>query len=46
VVQATVSGLSHHSFALVAGYALCLGVLLVRHRVAAIREAEAERAFR
>ena len=25
------------------GYALCLGVLYVRQRVAAIREAEAER---
>ncbi len=44
LVQATVSGLSHHSVALMAGYALCLGVLAVRQRVAAIREAEAERA--
>lgn len=40
-VQATVSGLSHHSVALLAGYALSLGVLLVRQRVAAIRRAEA-----
>ena len=43
MVQATVSGLSHHSIALMAGYALCLGVLFVRQRVIAIREAEAER---
>lgn len=33
VVQAVVSGLSHHAGALVTGYALCLGVLAVRHRV-------------
>ena len=46
LVQATVSGLSHHSFALLAGYALCLGVLFVRQRVAAIRETEAESARR
>lgn len=46
LVQATVSGLSHHSFALMAGYALCLGVLFVRQRVAAVREAEAESARR
>lgn len=32
-VQAVVSGLSHHSEALVAGYVLCLAVLLVRTRV-------------
>ena len=31
-VQAVVSGLSHHSEALFAGYLLCLGVLFVRHR--------------
>ena len=46
LVQATVSGLSHHSFTLMAGYALCLGVLFIRQRVAAIREAEAESALR
>ncbi|MCB0897062.1 MAG: hypothetical protein H6529_00020 [Nocardioides sp.] len=33
VVQAVVSGLSHHAGALVAGYLLALGVLAVRHRV-------------
>ncbi len=43
LVQATVSGLSHHSLALLAGYALCLAVLFVRQRVVAIREREAER---
>ena len=43
MVQATVSGLSHHSVALITGYALCLAVLFVRQRVVAIREAEAER---
>jgi len=32
VVQAVVSGLSHHSNALFAGYLLCLAVLLIRHR--------------
>ena len=32
-VQAVVSGLSHHSEALVAGYGLCLAVLLIRHQV-------------
>lgn len=42
-VQATVSGLSHHSLTLLIGYALCLAVLFVRQRVVAIREAEAER---
>ena len=35
VVQAVVSGLSHHAGALVAGYVLCLGCLAVRHRVLA-----------
>lgn len=34
VVQATVSGLAHHSGALVAGYALCLATLAVRTRSA------------
>jgi hypothetical protein len=33
VIQAVVSGLSHHSGALVVGYALCLMTLAVRHRV-------------
>lgn len=32
-VQATISGLSAHSVALVAGYLLCLGVLAVRRQV-------------
>jgi hypothetical protein len=32
VVQATVSGLAHHSGALVAGYALCLATLAIRTR--------------
>jgi len=41
MVQATISGLSHHSIALMTGYALCLGVLYIRQRVVAIREAEA-----
>jgi len=34
VVQATVSGLSAHSVALVSGYLLCLGALAVRRQVA------------
>jgi len=34
VIQAVVSGLSLHSAALLVGYALCLGVLAVRQRVA------------
>ena len=42
-VQATISGLSHHSAALMVGYALCLAVLFIRQRVLAVREAEAER---
>jgi hypothetical protein len=46
MVQATISGLSHHSIALMTGYTLCLGVLYVRQRVVAIREAEAERISR
>jgi hypothetical protein len=33
VVQAVVSGLSHHAGSLITGYALALGVLAVRHRV-------------
>ncbi|WP_133241252.1 DUF6542 domain-containing protein [Nocardioides gansuensis] len=32
VVQALVSGIAHHSGALVAGYALFLGCLVLRHR--------------
>ena len=36
-VQAVVSGLSHHSEALVTGYLLCLAVLLVRSRVLTTR---------
>lgn len=32
VIQAVVSGLAHHSGALVAGYALCLGTLALRQR--------------
>lgn len=35
VVQAVVTGLAHHSVALFLGYALCLGTLLVRQRLAA-----------
>lgn len=33
VIQAVVSGLGHHAAALVTGYALCLAILAVRHRV-------------
>jgi hypothetical protein len=33
-VQSVVTGLAHHSGALVAGYLLCLGTLAVRHRYA------------
>ncbi len=36
-VQAIVNGLSHHSVALFVGYALCLGCLAVRRKVAARR---------
>lgn len=32
VLQATISGLAHHSAALVAGYVLCLGTLALRRR--------------
>lgn len=35
VVQAVVSGLSHHAGALVTGYLLCLAILAVRQRVQA-----------
>ena len=34
VVQAVVTGLAHHSLALFAGYAVCLGTLLARQRLA------------
>ena len=34
LVQAVVSGLAHHSGALIAGYALCLLTLLARQRLA------------
>jgi hypothetical protein len=34
-IQSVVTGLAHHSGALVTGYLLCLGVLAVRHRFAA-----------
>ena len=40
VLQAVVSGLSHHSVALGVGYVLALGVLAVRQRIAVLREAE------
>ncbi|GAA5145173.1 hypothetical protein GCM10023340_14040 [Nocardioides marinquilinus] len=40
VVQAVVSGLSHHSLALGLGYAGALGVLFVRQRVGAARLAD------
>ncbi|MFB9313227.1 DUF6542 domain-containing protein [Nocardioides plantarum] len=40
VLQAVVSGLSHHSLALGAAYVLTLGVLAVRQRIAVLREAE------
>lgn len=33
VVQAVISGLSHHSVALFVGYALCLGALAMRRHV-------------
>lgn len=32
VVQSVVTGLAHHSGALVSGYLVCLGLLAVRHR--------------
>jgi len=37
LVQSVVSGLSHHSIALAAGYLLALAVLVVRARVASLR---------
>ncbi len=37
LVQALISGLAHHSGALLVGYALCLGVLAIRSRVLARR---------
>lgn len=40
LLQAVVSGLSHHSVALVLGYVLALGVLAVRQRVALLRESD------
>lgn len=33
VVQAVITGLAHHSVGLFSGYAVCLGMLLVRQRV-------------
>jgi hypothetical protein len=33
VVQAVITGLAHHSMSLFAGYAVCLGMLLVRQRL-------------
>lgn len=48
-VQAVISGLSHHSAALLIGYLLCLAVLLVRHRVlirAATTRSEQDRRLR
>ncbi len=32
IIQATITGLSHHSLALLVGYALCLLVLMIRQR--------------
>ena len=34
VIQAVVTGLAHHSVALFVGYALCLGILVLRQRAA------------
>jgi hypothetical protein len=34
VIQAVITGLAHHSVALFVGYALCLGALVVRQRIA------------
>jgi hypothetical protein len=44
VPQAVLSGLAHHSTALVAGYVLCLGTLALRRRTLA-RDARAEDAL-
>ena len=41
VPQAVLSGLAHHSTALVVGYVLCLGTLALRRRTLA-RDAQAE----
>jgi hypothetical protein len=41
VVQAVVSGLSHHSVALVVGYLLCLGCLAMRQRMSQRTSAQA-----
>ena len=41
VVQSVVSGLAHHSGALVAGYAVCLGTLFLRQRT--LRQQSAQR---
>jgi uncharacterized protein DUF6542 len=41
VVQAVVSGLSHHSVALVVGYLLCLGCLALRQHLGGKRKAQA-----
>ncbi len=38
LVQAVVSGLSHHAVGLAVGYALALAVLVVRQRVSALRD--------
>ena len=43
VIQAVVSGLSHHAGALVVGYALCLLTLAVRHRVLSQGQAASNR---
>lgn len=43
VVQTVVSGLAHHSGALVAGYAVCLGTLALRQRTLRAQRAVAER---
>jgi hypothetical protein len=43
VVQAVVSGLSHHAGALVVGYVLCLLTLAVRHRVLTQGQAASKR---
>ena len=43
VVQAVVSGLSHHSLGLVVSYALALGVLFVRQQVTHVRDDDVSR---
>lgn len=42
LVQAIISGLAHHSGSLLAGYALCLGVLAIRSRVMSRHQAVEE----